>query len=705
MVKVAIVGSGYIAGFHYKALRWLSPSVELVAVCDLNLALAQAFAQSRNIPKVYNDLGKMLASEQLDVVHILTPPNIHYLNAAQILEAGVDVFIEKPFCHRLIDCQKLKEKAQENNRIIGISHNFLYAEPYEKLLADIKKGSLGKIDQIDIVWNRELNMLQSGPFGVWMLQHPTNIIFEMVPHSLAHALHLMGKPDSIKVEATDKIELPRGLEFYQHWEISGKKGPTTLNMRFSFIEAYSEYYIHVRGTNGVGVVDFEKNIYTLQENKSAQSDLDRYFNTIYTARDEFFQANSNLRDLVLGKMGLSKTGGPFEDSITRTVASFYQTRETQLDERVSADLAEAVVAFGEWIAQFAKIPEPEVKPITSLPTPTEKSTVLVTGGTGFIGKALVKQLRQEGYGVRLLTRDPKSCPPELLKLGIEVVRGDFRNPETVEPALEGIEYVYHLARHLGKQWQDYISLDVQPTLEMAKMSLKHQVKRFFYTSSIAIYDVGQKSVTITEKNYPSREILRTIPYAHAKAENESLLLEMYRKSGLPLVIFRPGVVLGSGGDPCHMGIANWSNKSVCSISGDGESLLPIVLAEDVASAMVKGIKVPNIEGEDFNLSSVPCITINEYLDELEKYGQVKLRRLFTPYWVHYSQGLAKWVIKSLGKDKSASFPSYVEARSRGFGSIFDCAKAEKMLSWHPVSDRSELIKLGIQIPAQEFYST
>ncbi len=707
--RVGIVGTGYIADFHYKALRLLAPAVELVAVCDLNLALAEEFAQSRNIPNVYNDMAKMLSSESLDVLHILTPPNIHYLNALQALEAGVDVFIEKPFCHQLVDCQNLRSLAKEADRIIGISHNFLYAEPYEKLKADIQQGYIGKIDQVDIVWNRELGLLKSGPFGMWMLQHPKNILFEIVPHSLAHTLDLVGQPDSLEVKVNDKILLPRGLEFYQRWDISGRKGNTSFNMRFSFLEAYPEYYVHVRGTNGAAIVDYEKNTYSLYTNKSAQPDLDRYLNVMQKARDSFAQANETLKKLVFAKMGLSSGGGPFEDSIARTVASFYQTRGNRLDERVSASFGEAVVALGEWIAKEANIPEPEIKtayaPETAVNAPLKNPTVLVTGGTGFIGKALVKQLCQQGYGVRLLTRDPRNCPPDLLELGVEVVKGDFRNPETVEPALEGIEYVYHLARHLGKKWDEFLTLDVNPTIALAKLCLKHKIKRFFYTSSIAIYDVSDKSVTITEKTPPHPGILRGIPYARAKAENEKILLEMHKKEGLPVVIFRPAVVLGSGGDPCHLGIANWPNKSSVSIWGDGESLLPIVLVDDLASAMVNAIKAPNIEGEDFNLSSVCSISINEYLDELEKYGNLKLRRLRTPAWRYYFLGLAKWLIKTIGKDSSAIFPSYTEAKSRGFGSLFDCSKAEKMLDWHPVQEREELIEKAIKIPVEEFYQS
>src|SRR6478672_8705631 len=134
-VSVAILGAGYISDFHLSALRLL-PNVEVRAICDINRRLAEQFAQAKGIPQVYGNLDEMLSTEKLDVVHVLTPPHIHYLTSRQILEAGVDAFIEKPLCHRVADCQDLQQHAKNAGRIIGVSHNFLYFPAYEKLVTD-----------------------------------------------------------------------------------------------------------------------------------------------------------------------------------------------------------------------------------------------------------------------------------------------------------------------------------------------------------------------------------------------------------------------------------------------------------------------------------------------------------------------------------------------------------------------------------------
>ncbi|NEQ26562.1 MAG: Gfo/Idh/MocA family oxidoreductase, partial [Microcoleus sp. SIO2G3] len=383
-INVALLGAGYISDFHYEALKRL-PDVQVRAICDLNRSLAQQFAEAKGIPNVYFDLGEMLEKESLDVVHVLTPPHIHFQTSSQILAAGVDTFIEKPLCHLVSQCQELRQKATEAGRSIGVSHNFLYFPVYEQLVADMKSGRLGQIDQVDIVWNKELGQLKGGPFGAWMLQNPKNILFEVAPHSFAHAVHLLGGLNSLDVDVRDRIDLPRNLEFYRRWEVRGWKGNTSVRLRFSFIDGYPEHYIHVRGTNGSATVDFEKNTYIRQEHTPYLLDLDRFSTVMGTARDSAVQATSTLTNFVLSKAKLSKVAAPFQHSISRTVESFYRDRTGKLDDRVDAATGEAAVVLAEWIAKETHLPERTVEQAIELPAPTEpapKSNILVIGGTG-----------------------------------------------------------------------------------------------------------------------------------------------------------------------------------------------------------------------------------------------------------------------------------------------------------------------------------
>ena len=96
LTRVALVGTGYIADFHAKAIRAV-PGVELASVCDKSISTAQTFAAKWQVPSTFTSLDAMLESGvPVDAVHILTPPDQHHSGALRALKAGLHVFLEKP---------------------------------------------------------------------------------------------------------------------------------------------------------------------------------------------------------------------------------------------------------------------------------------------------------------------------------------------------------------------------------------------------------------------------------------------------------------------------------------------------------------------------------------------------------------------------------------------------------------------------------
>ncbi len=106
----------------------------------------------------------MLEAESIDVVHVTTPPHVHAGPVEQALRAGVDVLVEEADgAHSSELCRKLAQVAKQEGRAFGTSHNFLYYEAHERLVSDLRAGRLGQIDQVDIVWNKELGQLRRAP--------------------------------------------------------------------------------------------------------------------------------------------------------------------------------------------------------------------------------------------------------------------------------------------------------------------------------------------------------------------------------------------------------------------------------------------------------------------------------------------------------------------------------------------------------------
>ncbi|HEY6880649.1 MAG TPA: Gfo/Idh/MocA family oxidoreductase, partial [Polyangiales bacterium] len=391
--RVALLGAGYISKFHVEAVRAVN-GAELVAICDIGLAKAEALARAYGIPKSYASLETMLAEEKLDAVHVLLPPQIHGPSITRILEAGVDVLAEKPLTATSAECTQLSQKAAELGRKLGVSHNFLYSPNYEQFYDDFVQGRFGRVDQIDIVWNKPLGQLIGGPFGGWLFARPENVLFEVGPHSFGHLAHLLGGIEDLTVTPKDRIELPRGGEFYRRWEVLGWRNGTGVRMRFAFNDGFTQHYIQLRGTAAIATVDFERGTYVRTEHTAQVLDVDRYAADLRNAATSVVQASETLGRFVLSKMGLIKEGAPFQRSITRCVRSFYDGLERgTLDERVGPALGTLAVELAERVSAAAKLggSEPKKKKgAKEAAAPAQapaaaasgSETVLVLGGTG-----------------------------------------------------------------------------------------------------------------------------------------------------------------------------------------------------------------------------------------------------------------------------------------------------------------------------------
>lgn len=702
--RVALLGAGYISKFHAEAIRAI-PQLELAAVCDVSEARAQALADGCGVPRIYSTLDTMLEQEALEAVHVLLPPPAHAAAVRRILDAGVDVLAEKPLGISSQECEELSAMASQRRRRLGVSHNFLFSPNYERFATDFHAGRFGRVDHVDIVWNKPLGQLQGGPFGGWLFAQPDNVLFEVGPHSFAHVAHLVGELDELSVAVRDRVELPLGKEFFRRWEALGWKGGTSVRLRFSFGDGYSQHFIQVRGTSAAAIIDFEQDTYSCNEHSTQMLDVDRYLTVTKAAREHLGQARETLGRFLFSKLGLSREGAPFQRSITHCVRTFYQAGP--LDVRAGAEVATTAVRLAERMRDAAQLPRAEPTGAVA-PSSAEASvvpgqeTVLVLGGTGFIGRALVRRLLEAGYGVRALVRTPGALPDELSQPGVTIVRGDLLDAESLDVALEGVQHVFHLARGTGETWEDYLRTDVEPTRRLAELCLEKRVKRLYYTSSIAIYHAGKSAGTITEATAPHPGVLRTNVYARAKVEIERMLLELHRQRGLGVAIFRPGIVLGPGGNPLHWGVASWPFPSVPRLWGAGNDPLPIVLVDDCADALVRAIDVAGIEGETFNLVGEPCLTAQEYLDEVERAAGLKFHRVPTSSVRYFVEDVGKYLIKTAGRDPNRKLPSFANWEGRTCAARFDASRARTRLGWTPTSDRARVVREGIELPAREF---
>ena len=704
--RVGLVGAGFISDRHAAGLA-LVPDARLVAVCDLSRSRAEALAGAFGAEQVYTDLEEMLRSARLDVAHVLTPPNVHAGPIRTCLEAGVHVLTEKPMCVTLDEAEALTELAEARGVTLGVGHNFLFMPGYQRMRDDVRAGALGKIDRIEVVWAKELGFPLAGPFDTWMLRDPGNVAWEIGPHPLSFVRDLLGEADSMDVEVLDPMTLPTGITFFKRFNVRVRRGETQCDVYINLVVGgFEEHEVRVRGSMGRGRVDMERNTYVREQHNALSIDVDHLVVGAQSAADIARQAVSTFANYALNKTKLANVGkNPYDTSIGEAIRAFYAGLGARIDERLSARRAVEVLRIAERVAETARSKagrQPEIQVASR--RPTRNASALVFGGTGFIGKALVRQLLDRGESVRVLGR---SVVPGLWgpvdEDRLDIIRGSMQDEEDLRAALDGVKDVYHLARAPADTWEEWQERDIEPTRRIAELCLQNGVRRLVYTSTVHCYFTGNPDETITRDTPLDPKMGQRNYYSRAKAKCEALLLELHRNRGLDVVITRPGVVVGTGGSPFHWGIGYWNYDRVCQFWGQGTNTVPIVLVEDVAAGLIQAMQTSGVAGQSFNFIGDVGLTGREYVAALEKYSGLKIDARATPIATFFAGDFFKWLVKMAVRHPSrVRVPSYRDWLSNAHLAKYDCAESKQIIGWKPETSRQQVLERGIRVPVEEF---
>jgi dihydroflavonol-4-reductase len=171
--------------------------------------------------------------------------------------------------------------------------------------------------------------------------------------------------------------------------------------------------------------------------------------------------------------------------------------------------------------------------------------ILVTGGSGFVGAAVVRQLLQAGHAVRALIR-PTSTRTNLVKLPIEIVQGDLRDAASLTRAMAGVRFVFHVAadyRLWARHPQDIVRTNVEGTRALMEAALHSGVERIVYTSSVATLKARPGGAPSDER-FPLEAASAIGAYKYSKVVAERLVETMVAERNLPAVIVNPSTPIG-----------------------------------------------------------------------------------------------------------------------------------------------------------------
>lgn len=240
------------------------------------------------------------------------------------------------------------------------------------------------------------------------------------------------------------------------------------------------------------------------------------------------------------------------------------------------------------------------------------SSVLVTGGTGAVGRMLVEELERLGHDVRVLVR--REIPGGFFPSRVRTVPGDMEDSESLRRAAEGVDVVYHLAARLHEPRPGPADLDTLwsvnffGTRALAQAARASGVSRFLLFSTISVYGPAGRG----EFHDECSPLRPDSTYAETKAAAEGAV----REAGVPFVVLRLAAVYGPGMKGNYPRLVEALRRHRFLLVGNGENRRTLVHVSDVARAAVLAAKHPDALGQTFNITDGSVHTLRAIVDAI-----------------------------------------------------------------------------------------
>lgn len=517
-LTVALVGGGKMGQHHARAIGKLAPGARLIAVADPTPAAAEPLRAEFPDIKHYADLSALLAVEQPDVVHIVTPPSSHAALARLALGAGCHLYMEKPFVESVAEAKELMALAASRNLLVCAGHQLMY-EPPARVLREYRPA-IGRLVHIESYF--AFRTTRRTPDGRTPLRADLQLL-DILPHPVYLLL------DALAGEPGDKPEL-LSVEVGPAGTVHAlvRKGMVTGNLVVTLEGRPVDNWLRLTGTNGTLHADFVRS--TVQRSIGpGTSGIDKLFAPYRQARQLASGTTSSMVRRFLGGQrsypGLSELFGALYDAI-RTGRSSPVSPENilgtvEICERVSRELH----AFQE-----------RIRPVVT--HALRGAPVVLTGGTGFLGKEVVRQLVEAGHPVTVLARREPPAWEQIAGVSYRVT--DLG--ASLDPAhFRGADVVVHAAAETAGGWEQHQRNSIDAAEHVLRSAAAGGVRRVIHVSSLAVLS---KSAGPTRDDTPLEPDSRgSGPYVWGKLESERLALSLGAELGLEVKVMRPAAIV------------------------------------------------------------------------------------------------------------------------------------------------------------------
>ena len=303
--------------------------------------------------------------------------------------------------------------------------------------------------------------------------------------------------------------------------------------------------------------------------------------------------------------------------------------------------------------------------------------ILITGGTGFIGRRVVEVLRAQGARVRVVVRR-RDAAAAVAAAGGEPILGDLLDPAVAARAVSGVRAVYHLAGRLfcpGEPARVYERLHVGATLALVRAAIAQGDLDFFVLcSTTGVHGAtGGRRAREDDPGHPENAYERT------KARAEQLASLVARQGGLNLVIARPGLVYGPG-DRHLLGWFRSIRGGYYRVIGSGHNALHPIYIDDLVRALLLTGSAANSTCRAYHLVGSQPVTMQALSDAIGKAVGRQVPRTHLPRPLAFAMGA---VLEALPVPRRALPLTRSRVRFMTESRAYDGSRARQELGFIP----------------------
>jgi len=517
-LRVGLVGAGKMAMNHARAVERAGGLATVVAVADPSEAARNRLLSFAPGAVGFNSLGEMLARSALDVVHVCTPPATHRALAVQALESGAHVYVEKPFAESAQEAAEVLDLAAARGLRVCAGHQLLFEPPTRVALELLP--ALGRLAHVESYFSFRTVRRSSG--GRAPLR-PDLQLLDILPHPVYLLLRFLdatgsGRPDLVSLDVGERGTVHALVH------AGGLTGSLVVTLEGRPVESY----VRLSGTNGSVFADYVRSTVQRQIGPGT-SGIDKVLAPYRQAGQLLWGTTAALSRRVLRR----QTSYP---GLAELFEAFYRAVRDGTADPVSP---ESILATTRIWEQIKLALGRQARPALAEAMP-KGPAIVVTGGTGLLGRALVKTLVGQGKAVRVVARrEPASW--EWVG-GAEYAVADLGEPLT-DTLFRNAHTVIHAAAETAGGWAEHQRNSLDATEHVLRGAAAAGVTRVVHVSSLAVLDPPRGGAPIADDSPLRAEGRAAGPYVWGKLESERLARRLGSELGLAVKIVRPGALV------------------------------------------------------------------------------------------------------------------------------------------------------------------